>query len=288
MHYFPTFETLKSKVTKMLLRFENMQRVHIERSAMLRTRKDKIEFIKNSLGEGAHSGLEISPSINPVIKHNDGFAIEYLDVCSTEELRDRAASNGRDLSCAPVINHQLDFNRTIKECVGNRTYDFVVTSHVVEHIPDLIGHFTQVQDVLNPGGTYAFFAPDKDLCFDCKKPETSLGQLIEAFVEKRNVAPLNALIDEYYYGVQRARKGGWAVDDPHPIRPKYGSHKELIRKVLSNPDQVKNWHGHIWRFTSSSFKALYQELYLLGLVQLKVHDVVATDRVEFVVILRAS
>jgi SAM-dependent methyltransferase len=254
---------------------------------MLQTRRQKLAYIKQFLkAESLSQGLEISPSINPMCTPADGFSIEYLDALSTQELQERALSKGRDPGDAPVIDHLLDFQRPISDCVGGKHYDFVLSSHVVEHIPNLIDHFQQVERLLRPGGSYSFLVPDKDLCFDANKPDTSLGALVEAFVSRHSHAPISALIDEYFYAVQREGKGAWGVHASEPFHDKYQDKRHLINKLISSPRAVEKWHGHIWRFSPGTFKSLYQEMYHLGLVGLELQEVIPTPVMEFIVILR--
>ena len=254
---------------------------------MFKNRSESAGYIRRITHEKGGRVLELSPDINPIVVRTPGVDVEYLDACSTETLRERAVSKGRKPDSVAAVDHLLDYKKPISECVDRRTYDCLVSSHVIEHIPDLIGHFNQASDVLNPTGIYAFLAPDKELCFDCRKPDTSLGQLIEAHIYKKTSAPTSAMIDEFYYGAQRGSKGGWSVDDKEPLRNKHGQSKDLIKSVISNPDKAENWHGHIWRFTPSTFKSLYQELFFLDLVKLELVDVIPTQHMEFVVVLRS-
>jgi SAM-dependent methyltransferase len=254
----------------------------------MKKRKDKIAYIEtNYLGQSA-TVLEISPSINPMLTEQDSYNVEYLDACTTQELQDRAIQAGRDIHCAPSINYLHDFNQSIAHCVGHKKFDFVVSSHVIEHVPDLVGHFNEVREILNDNGKYAFFAPDKDLCFDAKKPSSSLGQIVEARLEKRRVASVSALIDEYYYGVKRAGSGAWSNSESAPFSPKYIESRKLILDVLKNPMIAESWHGHIWRFTPASFNEVFNELNQLGLVDLSLVEVVPTKHMEFIVVLSAG
>lgn len=249
------------------------------------TRKEKIEYLKRNYLADFTTGLEIAPNIAPMISKKDGYKIEYLDACTTEELQERAINIGRSIECAPKIDYKHDFQQSIAACVEFNKFDFAVSSHVIEHVPDLIGHFQEVQEILNNGGIYAFLAPDKELCFDAKKTNTSLGQVIEARIERRRKAPINALIDEYYYGVKRGGKGGWSEQETEPFRPKYSNSRKLIQDVIKNPKIMDAWHGHIWRFTPASFKEIFNELNQLGLVNLSLIDVLPTKDLEFAVIL---
>jgi len=253
---------------------------------MFKTRKDTTDFIRSRVSDVKCRGLEVSPDMNPIVRTTSNVSMEYLDVCSTQELRDRALDRGRALSDVPDIDYHLEYHRPISECVKGNKYDFVVSSHVIEHIPNLIGHFEQVNDVLVPNGLYAFLVPDKDLCFDTLKSATSLGQLIEAHIERHTIPPISSMVNEFYYGVKRGDKGAWSIHDKEPFRPKYPQYKKLIKNIVSNSEQIKNWHGHIWSFTPRTFQILYQELVNLDLVKLELEDVIATEHMEFIVLLR--
>jgi SAM-dependent methyltransferase len=254
---------------------------------LMKNRKEKIAYIRKNYLSRAVTGLEISPNLAPMFSKGDGFDLEYIDALSTEELRQRAQGKGVDISRVPSVDYRHDFSQSIASCVGNKTFDFVASSHVIEHVPDLIGHFQEVKEILNEGGIYVFLAPDKELCFDTQKPDSSLGQLIEAHIEKRRVAPVNAIIDEYYYGVKRGGHGAWSRNESAPTQPKYVNARQLIRDVIVNPNIAKNWHGHIWRFTPQSFQEMYAQLSDLDLVGLRLLDVKPTTHMEFVVALGA-
>jgi SAM-dependent methyltransferase len=253
----------------------------------MKNRKEKVAFIKSNYLATPGKVLEVSPSINPMLTQQDGYDVEYLDACTTEELQNRALKKGKDTSYAPVTNYLYDFKQSIATCVGNDKFDVVMSSHVIEHIPDLVAHFQEVREVLNDGGTYAFLAPDMELCFDARKPASSLGQIIEAHLEKRRVTPVSALIDEYYYGVMRAGRGAWAANQSAPFTLKYANSIKLIKDLLVNPSEAANWHGHLWRFTPASFYEIYTALDRLDLVDLRLVDVVPTQYMEFIVVLGA-
>ena len=253
----------------------------------MKNRNEKIAYIRKNYLRNLTTGLEISPSINPMLYKGDGYDLEYIDALTTQELTARAQRNGVDLKRIPDVDHVHDFSQSIASCVGNKTFDFVVSSHVIEHVPDIVGHFQEVKEVLNNGGVYAFLAPDKELCFDLKKPNITLGQIVEARLEKRRVAPVSAQIDEYYYGVKRNGSGAWSRQESAPTAPKYTNATKLIQEALANPENAKNWHGHIWRFTPASFEEIYTQLYDLGLVELRLLDVKPTLHMEFVAVLGA-
>jgi SAM-dependent methyltransferase len=47
----------------------------------------------------------------------------------------------------------------LSSCTESR-YDYVVSSHVVEHVPDFLGHMIEISKILNEGGSYVFVIPN--------------------------------------------------------------------------------------------------------------------------------
>lgn len=69
---------------------------------------------------------------------------------------------------------ELDF-------LQNESYDFVLSSHVVEHMGNPLKALYEWKRVLKNHGLLLLCAPDKDKTFDHKRPTTSLDHLIEDY-----------------------------------------------------------------------------------------------------------
>ena len=97
-------------------------------------------------------GLEIGALMKPIVTRDMG-RIEYVDRASTEELRRWYANQGHvDPSEVVEVDHVWG-SQTLLDCVGGqRSYDYVVASHVIEHIPDLLGWLQEIASVLADGG----------------------------------------------------------------------------------------------------------------------------------------
>ena len=251
-------------------------------------RKDKVDYLKTFFPSKGKTGLEIGPNLAPMVTRNAGWQIKYLDMVGTEVLAERARQKGLNAAVVPTIDYVYNPTHLISETVGNETFDFVVSSHVIEHIPDLILHIQDIEKILNPGGVYCFIVPDMSLCFDAKKTPTSLGQLIEAFVNQHRQAPISAMIDEFKYGVKLNGQGAWTTQDKGVFSQKYDHTIGQIKKVLEQPDAAAHWHGHIWRFTVPSFASIYMDCQKLGLVNLKLLDIQATQKMDFLVVLQKT
>lgn len=62
---------------------------------------------------------------------------------------------------------------------ADASQDFVIASHVVEHLADPIGFLADVHRVLRPGGMVLLFLPDRRRTADRFRPPTPLEHLIE-------------------------------------------------------------------------------------------------------------
>jgi SAM-dependent methyltransferase len=62
--------------------------------------------------------------------------------------------------------------------VADGSQDFVVSSHVLEHMPDPIGAMLEWDRVVRPGGVMFMIVPHKERTFDKQRPRTAIEHLI--------------------------------------------------------------------------------------------------------------
>jgi len=94
-----------------------------------------------SMFEAKGLGLEIGPSHQPVFPKSAGFNVETVDYTTGEELRRVYAGLGIDTS----VIEDPDFvsgGHLLHEVIDSPgRYDFIFSSHVIEHITDFVGFF---------------------------------------------------------------------------------------------------------------------------------------------------
>ena len=75
-------------------------------------------------------------------------------------------------------------------------FDAVLSSHCIEHQPDLVHHLQQVQHKLkNDGGRYFILIPDKRYCFDKHIAPSTIAEVVQAHEEHRTVHTLRSVIE---------------------------------------------------------------------------------------------
>lgn len=227
------------------------------------------------------SALEIGPFDKPIIV---GPGVSYFDVMDSAALRSRAAVFGYD---ATRIPKRIDFvSATGDLTVVDRQFDAVVSSHAVEHQPDLIRHLQEVGRLLTPGGRYYLIVPDRRFTFDHYLNETSVPDVERAHREQRRIHTREAIFDH------RVR-----TTHNNPLRHWFGWHgrpKETdhARRVAED-EALRAEAGeyidvHAWAFSPAGFLAIVTELHRRGAIGLRVervHDTGFAD-LEFFAVLK--
>ena len=64
-------------------------------------------------------------------------------------------------------------------------FDYVVASHVLEHMQDIIGFFQDISGIMKPGGKLCIIYPDKRYCFDHFRESASFRDAYDVFTRGR-------------------------------------------------------------------------------------------------------
>src|SRR4051812_2609397 len=146
-------------------------------------------------------GLEVGPLCRPIVR-KDEADVYYLDVHDTQGLKDYYATdpnvpNDEILEVDfPLITD--DGVRTMAEAAASKApYDWVVASHVIEHVPDVIGFLRDVSQLLVPGGRLSLIVPDRRYEFDALRPGTSVGAMLLAHYSGDRRPSIRAVIDHF-------------------------------------------------------------------------------------------
>ncbi len=148
-------------------------------------------------------GAEIGPLSRPLIRKNES-EVYYVDHCSAEDLKVKYASD-------PTINAEdvvhVDYvwsNEPAKDLLRDVCpLDYVVASHVIEHVPDLIGWLHEMHDTLREGGSLLLAVPDKRFTFDACRRISPMEEIRLAYGERRRRPGLRCIMD-YFANIVRA------------------------------------------------------------------------------------
>ncbi|HTT81659.1 MAG TPA: hypothetical protein VMF86_18495 [Stellaceae bacterium] len=187
----------------------------------------------------------------------------YVDHADTSALRAKYAADPH-VSVADLAEVDAVWgDKTLVEAVG-RTVDYVIASHVIEHVPDLITWLAEIRDVLAAAGQVRLVIPDRRYTFDFWRSETRLADVVNAWcVKARRPLPhsiLDFCLEVGEVDVIRAWRG-------EIIDRKLSYTFEGALGIAADARDHGGYHDvHCWVFTPASFTSLMARLAELGLV----------------------
>lgn len=246
------------------------------------TRIDKALYALNKNG----MGLEIGPSHNPIAPKSKGFNVHILDHASAAELKTKYQGHGVNLENIEDVDYVWS-GQPLTELVGETDYyDWIIASHVIEHVPDLVFFLQQCEKLLKQGGVLSLVIPDKRYCFDYFSACSSSGNVLDAYAEKRVKPSHGQVFDHFANACKRKGNIAWSSDGqgiPDELAHTTDVAKEQFTKSVSAADYID---VHCWRFTPTSFLLIINDLNELGLINLTAVHTFDTVGCEFFVTLR--
>lgn len=288
-----TLEDLPAELSPDALRRRYADLAHLDDAAVTAHYKDygraegrvasdaalRADFIK--LIDAEARLLEIGPYVMPVF---EGPNVRYMDVFDADSLRSRALSGGIDISRCPSKIH---YTNGLQQCAG-KNFDVVFSSHAIEHQPDLVRHLQQVGAALKPGGSYWIIVPDKRFCFDHHLPESTLADVLDAYLECRTRHSARSIINHMVL-----------QDHNDPLAHWNGLHGDVSENTIDRTRaaiQHFEYHRsgyidcHAWQLTPDRFRTIHSSLWELGLSpfsSMRVYDT-PFGNFEFTAVLRTD
>jgi SAM-dependent methyltransferase len=218
-------------------------------------------------------GLEIGPSYNPLLPKSSGYRVETIDYTDQAGLRAKYAS---DHSIDPAVIEEVDFvldgKKTLAEAVNRpKYYDYIVASHVIEHVPDLLRFLRSCESLLKPDGILLLAVPDKRHCFDVFQPLTSTGHILQAYLDGRTKPAPGAVFDDFAYNAVRDGQIGWPIGGNGTL-----SFFSTLRDATAVFERLQRESiyidVHSWRFVPSSCRLIMRDLNEVGQIGLREKD----------------
>ncbi len=231
--------------------------------------------------------LEIGPFFCPLIENNGDYDIKYFDVLDTEQLHIRAVEWGASTEKIPS---KIDFISPVGDLtIINEKFDYVISSHNIEHHPDLIKHLKTVENLLVDGGKFIAIVPDKRLSYDYFRNISSIAEIIDAHINKVVKHSLKNIIEHKM--IQAKPKPIKHFFGIHGKKPNLADLKDELNNIIDEYlNSEKYIDVHAWAFTPRSFKDNIEILNKLGYINLELKEVTMPifNTFEFGVILEKN
>lgn len=201
--------------------------------------------------------LEIGPLLAPMVS---GPHVRYFDLFDKPELTALANARGSGTDRIPDIHY---VSATADLSIVNDRFDAVLTSHVVEHQPDFLGHLASIRRLLRPGGLYFALIPDKRYCFDHFMPPSSVADILEAHHARRTRHTLRSQLNYAAFRTHNDVARHWAGDHGAQA-PAVSEITTAIAQHLRAEARGEYQDVHAWYFEPELFGQAMNLLYELG------------------------
>lgn len=238
-------------------------------------------------------GLEIGPAFRPVCPKREGYHVEILDCCSKEDKLRDMNMDSQDMGIEDVDYVWKGERYTV--LTGKKNYyDYIIASHVIEHVVDLIAFFQDCSEIMKDDGIISLAIPDKRYEFDHFRECSSIRTVIDAHENSVSRHSLGALMDASLNSVYVVAEDREKIANmPYfasLMRKSSFKYKRihLLNEIMDNYSKETIYRNcHSWVFTPVSFQILVYELNLLGYIGLDIVSLVTIpERLEFFVQLR--
>jgi SAM-dependent methyltransferase len=243
-------------------------------------------------------GLEIGALNHPRVRREQG-QIFYVDHYSTEELRERYLANEMmrtQLDTIVDVDFVIRDGKSLADAVGGTApFDYVIGSHLIEHVPNPIGWLHEVASILERGGILSLVVPDRRFTFDCNRVETQMRDWIDWHFRDLQV-PTYTQVYDFFANVVTIdgmvdTAGLWAgtVSYADVRRADVADADVAAFEICTqhrNAGRYIDVHGAV--YTPVSFLALLEITTRLGLLDFELahFESTAVDQLEFFVSLR--
>lgn len=225
---------------------------------------DRRDKLLSGIDVASGTGMEIGALCRPFLSRDDGEVI-YVDHADTETLRKKYGDDP-DVQLDKLVHVDAVWGANALADAVDTKVDYVVASHVVEHVPDLIGWLGELRAVLKDGGEIRLIVPDKRFTFDYLRYETRVADVVYAHMVRARVPQPNVVLD-YVVNVVKLDGGqSWRGEVDGAALEHHHTLQDAERCANSVLHQGAYHDVHCWVFTPKSFGLLLAELASNGLI----------------------
>lgn len=188
----------------------------------------------------------------------------FADIRSTEEVKKLYSGNeylkrtGIKVDIKDVIEIDYVIKGSYKETFkGVEKFDYIIVSHVLEHIPNLLNFFIDLQNILKKGGEIIILYPDRRYCFDHFRTDSKFSEIYHLWRENKFL-PYSQILDFYSNVIPENRpQVFWTRNILKDFESK-GSEKKDIEIYEKARKGIIEDDIHYWPFSDFAFlKFLY-------------------------------
>ena len=232
------------------------------------------------------AGVEIGASHAPIAPKKAGYNVTVIDHATRSELLEKYKDQGVKLENIEDVDFVWK-GESYAGLTGKRNYyDWVIASHVIEHVPNLVGFINSCDEILNDTGVLSLAVPDGRFCFDYFRPMSGLSKVLDAHYQDHTVHTPGSIAEFNLNFVNKDGQPGWGENVFLKEEYSFPNSSDTVLQYLDQAAQHNGYEDcHAWCFTPHSFRLLMNDLYDLGLIRMREVGFFPSEGCEFFVAL---
>jgi hypothetical protein len=241
----------------------------------LAERMNRIEKLLSGLDISTLNGLEFVPQCAPIVAKSDG-AVRYVDHVDTDALKSKYASDP-NVRITEVVSVDIVWEHgKLAELVGPSRIDYAVASHVIEHVPDLVGWLREIEAIFHESSELRLAVPDKRFTFDHFRSTSSVPDVLAAYVDGADKPSTRQMLDHFWFSSEVDLNAAWRGE----LTSNGRAFAHTLSASIAMAEEAKRgvYHDvHCWVFTPVSFAILMANLCFAGLLKFGCTQLIDTE-----------
>jgi hypothetical protein len=210
------------------------------------------------------AGLEVGALNRPTVSRADG-RILYADFTSTERLRE-LYERVPSVDVNTIVDVDVVWNDGVplQSLIGDQRLDYVLASHVIEHIPNVLSWLEQIAECLNGDGVLSLVVPDKRFTFDRDRALSTLGEIVGAYVEGSKRPTPSQIFNHVGQHVLVDPEEAWKNPTAQGDFKRVHTYAEAFQITQNVFNAGQYFDAHCWVVTPRSMLDLFEGLAHLG------------------------
>jgi len=249
-------------------------------------------------------GLEIGPLFWGLCRKDEGYNVLIWDVLSKEELlnnyKTESKSAKKELEEIDIISSKSmkialsEYSQKKDAVVKNvsECFEYIISSHNLEHMPNPIQFLIDASELLKEDGILNMAIPISSRCFDCFRPLSTTGEMLDAYISKNKKPSFGKYFDHSFSTMGILEKNNKLIDvndityDFNKLTIKQNLSYSTYQEIVENYNKTPYVDNHVWQFNLESFISIFEDLMACKIIKnLEIIDAEIIG-IEFIISIR--
>jgi SAM-dependent methyltransferase len=250
---------------------------------ILRSTSERLNWLLHDIVTENSVGLEFGALDNPTPMPR-GWKVEYVDYTTKKGLQAHPHEETVKREEIVYVDHVWSGSGSLARVCQKTDYDFAIASQVIEHVPNVLGWFEGIHEVLRHCGVFNLAIPDRRFTFDIRRKSSSLGEMVEAYLAKADKPSIRQIFDHTFDAAAVLPGEPWVESFDVTSKPRYSGDIALqlaYSQSIQSLDGNNYFDSHCWVFTPMSFLDTIEGATRLGIFNFIISDFSSTKQGSF-------